>query len=94
VYGLLGDHQGTVRNVIKWLGDRGNTVAYDAFGNITTESSSANTENYGFTDLLFDRRAGNERAGQSVYNPQTGRWMQEDPIRLSAGPTNFKRYVK
>src|SRR5262249_41359478 len=70
------------------------TVAYDGFGNITTESSPTNTGNLTFTGLTFLRNAGLLGAHERVYDPLTGTWRQQDPDRFGAGDAKLDRYVR
>ena len=88
---LLPDHRGSIRNVMNNSGSLIATVAYDAFGNITSESSAASTGNFGFTGLLFNHESGLVHAFWRELSP--GSWSQEDPMRFDAGDTNLYRYV-
>jgi RHS repeat-associated protein len=93
VNGLLLDHLGTLRNVINGTGSVIDSLTYDAFGNITAESNSANTGNFGFTNLFFDRGLGDNIAQRRVYDPRSGRWIQEDPIQINSGEVDWQRYA-
>jgi RHS repeat-associated protein len=93
VEGLLLDRLGSTRNIINGSGTLIGTVVYDGFGNITSESSPTNTGNVTFTGLTFLRNAALLDADFRVYNPLTGRWDQEDPIRWQAGDANLSRDV-
>lgn len=94
----LTDHLGTVRDLAEY--DSGtdtttivNHLAYDAFGNVTSETNSAVDFLFGFT--------GRERDGESdlQYNrarylgADVGRWISEDPLGFDAGDGNLSRYV-
>jgi RHS repeat-associated protein len=94
VSGLLLDHLGSVRNVINASGTVVDTLAYGAFGNITAESNSANTGNFAYTNLTYDRGTGDYAAIRRVYDPRTGRWIQDDPIQMAAGDPDWSRYVR
>ncbi len=91
---LLEDRLGSTRNVVNGSGTLIGTVAYDGFGNITSESSSANTGKVTFTGLTFLRTASLLNAHYRIYSPLTGNWHQQDPIRWRAGDTKLDRYVK
>ena len=67
-------------------------VAYDAFGNITSDSNPA-FQPFTFAGGLYDQDTKLIRFGARDYNPVTGRWMQKDPIGFSGGDTNLYRYV-
>src|SRR5262249_46628405 len=91
---LLLDRLGSTRNVVNGSGTLIGTVAYDGFGNISSESSPTNTGNVTFTGLTFLRNAGVLGAARRVYDPLTGQWRQQDPIRFLAGDTKLDRYVR
>jgi RHS repeat-associated protein len=68
------------------------TITYDGFGNVRSETSSANGDRYGFTGRERDNATGLQYNRDRWYNPATGTWMQQDPLGL--GPdTNPYRYV-
>jgi RHS repeat-associated protein len=90
---LLEDHLGTVRNTTNGSGVVNGTVVYDGYGNITSETSPTATGRYAYTGLVFDRELGLLFAAKRVDNPATGEWLQQDPIRFSAGDTKLDRYV-
>jgi RHS repeat-associated protein len=104
----LADHQGTVRDVVRW--DDANTETehvehyqYDAFGNLTaivsaagmvisTDRSTAVTR-YQYTGRDWDSDSGLQYNRARWYDPATGRWISEDPIGFVAGDANLYRYV-
>ncbi len=94
VEGLLLDRLGSTRNIINGSGTVIGTLAYDGFGNITSESSPPNTGNVTFTGLAFLRSADLLGAKKRVYNPLTGNWDQQDPDRWLAGDPKLDRYVE
>ncbi len=92
--GLLLDRLGSTRNIINGSGTVIGTLAYDGFGNITSESNSTNTGKVTFTGLAFLRNTGLLGAIDRIYDPLTGRWDQQDPIRWQAGDANLYRDVR
>lgn len=92
---LLGDQQGTVRDLLDTDGDLRKHIDYDAFGRVTDEQS------YGFAVEQLFYYTGQEREpatglyniGVRWYDPRTGRWLSEDPSGLDGGDANFYRYV-
>jgi RHS repeat-associated protein len=90
----LTDHLGSVRVITN--GTNGNaidTIAYDAWGTITSESSASNTGRFTFAGREFDKPSGilDERARQLL--PSIFRFMEQDPIGFGAGDVNPYRYA-
>src|SRR5262249_36214726 len=87
----LTDRQGSVVNVTDSSGTPVGTIAYDGVGKVTASSGatdrsgSPGREYDAVTQLLFIRRR--------YYDPETGRWISEDPVRFAAGDANLSRYV-
>jgi RHS repeat-associated protein len=101
---LLGDHQGTVRDIADDSAILRKHVEFDSFGNVTDEVYSGGSGGPGFpgpiVDQLFywqglmrDSTTGFHRADHRDYDPVTGRWMSEDPSGLDGGDPNLYRYV-
>lgn len=103
---LLGDHQGTIRDVVEYnhLTDETDHLEhyrYDSYGNLTVI-----TEADGTTIISIDRgdalttRQYTGRTWDDVselqynrnrwYNPKIGRWLSEDPIGFAGGTTNLQ----
>jgi RHS repeat-associated protein len=105
---LLADHQGTVRDVVRWddVADEAELVEhyqYDTFGNlvliaditgtvISTDRSDAVTR-YQYTGRDWDADSGLQYNRARWYDPATGRWISEDPIGFAGGDANLARYV-
>lgn len=94
----LTDHQETIRDVAEYDSSTDTTsvvnhFAYDAFGNIASETNSG-------VDFVF-AYAGRERDTESdlqynrarYYDAVLGRWTAEDPLGFEAGDENLARYV-
>ncbi|VAW62716.1 hypothetical protein MNBD_GAMMA08-1242, partial [hydrothermal vent metagenome] len=86
------DHQGSIISLSDSGGNNIETYAYDAYG-VTSKTTSAVTGNpFAFTGREFDDddlyyyRA-------RYYDPQSQRFISQDPIEFSAGDYNFYRYV-
>jgi len=80
VLGLSG-HDGTVLQ----------TISYDPFGNITSQSSSNNNQLH-YTGREQDPDTGLYNDRIRIYDPITGRFISEDPMGFKAG-VNFYVYV-
>jgi len=92
----LGDHLGTVRDVVEY--DSGtdittvvNHLAYSSFGEITSESNAAIDFLFGFTSRERDEES-DLQYNRARYLTN-GRWISEDPIGFAAGDENLVRYT-
>jgi RHS repeat-associated protein len=90
---LLTDHLGSLVGVTDNSGTLQDTVAYDAFGNITSESASSWGGRYKWTGREFDTTTGLQYNRARYYNPKTGQWTSQDPMGFNAGDSNLYRYV-
>src|SRR5262249_59928374 len=81
----LADRLGSVRNLVDGSGTLLNTLTYDGYGNRLSESSPANGDRYGYTAREWDSETSLQFSRGRYYNPSTGRWQEEDPIRFNAG---------
>jgi RHS repeat-associated protein len=68
-------------------------VAYDAFGNVTSDSATAVKSLFLFTGRPFDADTDLQNNLNRWYDLSTGRWMSVDPIGFEAGDVNLYRYV-
>jgi RHS repeat-associated protein len=85
------DGLGSITSLSISTGTVANTYAYDSFGNLTNFTGTlknpfqyASRESDPETSLYYNRAR--------YYNPGTGRFLSEDPIRFYGG-NNFYRYV-
>ena len=90
----LADRQGSIRDIVNLAGA---TVldhrAYDAFGNITAESSPSNGDWLGYNGGYMDVASGYIKFGARWYDPSTGGWTTRDPSGFGGGDYNLSRYV-
>ena len=82
-----------------------NHIRYGAFGNITSQTDPATSSTPTNPDVLlatfrtsytgreWDADADLFYYRARWYDPQTGRFISEDPLRLAAGDMNTQRYV-
>ena len=90
-YPILSDNIGTPRVVLDPTNGhkRWSWEAKEAFGMQAPVENPQNDVNFVFNARFpgqwFDEEAGLFQNGYRDYNPQTGRYMQSDPIGLSAG---------
>ena len=92
----LADHQGTVRDMVRYASGATTVVnhrKFDAFGNLTAESDSTIKFLFSYTGREWDGDAGLYYYRARWYDPKIGRFISEDPSGFRAGDTNFNRYV-
>jgi RHS repeat-associated protein len=98
----LGDHLGTLRDLADFTGASftiTNHRVFDTFGRLLSESNAAVDTNFAFTGKFFDDLGDAENSTSLShhwnrwYDPQTGKWMSEDPIGFAGGDANLGRYV-
>ena len=94
----LTDDQGSVRDIATYDAEEAvtsiaNHIAYDAFGNVQSESNPAVDHVFGFTGRPFDEDTGLYYNRARYYDPAIGRFISEDPSGYVAGDTNLYRYV-
>ncbi len=90
----LTDNLGSVRDVVDATGTSQNHVVFDSFGNVTSETNPGFDTRFSFTGREFDAETGNYDYRARPYRPSSGRFIEEDPIRFSAGDANFYRYLE
>ena len=91
-YFYQADHLGSISKLTNSSGTAVNAYEYDAYGRI--ESITENVANpYAYTSRELDQENGLYHYRARTYNPQTGRFLQQDPIGFAAGDANFYRYV-
>jgi RHS repeat-associated protein len=90
----LTDHLGSVRGLMNNSGSLIDSLSYDAFGNITNESSPANGDRYKYTGREWNAELNLQYTRARFYEPATGRWISQDPLGFDSGDSNVYRYVK
>jgi RHS repeat-associated protein len=89
----LTDKLGSVRQLANTAGTVLDTLTYDSYGNILTESSPASGDRFKFTAREWDSEIGLQFNRARYYAPTDGRWISEDPLGFRAGDANAYRYV-
>ncbi|MCS7015987.1 MAG: RHS repeat-associated core domain-containing protein [Gemmatales bacterium] len=93
------DHLNSVRTALDETGTVVNRSSYDAFGNVEAQTNpeslaaGPSTTVLLFTSREFDIETGLYYHRARYYDPSTGRWTTEDPLRFLAGDLNLYRYV-
>ena len=90
---LVVDHLGSVVNVLDGSGNLLATVAYDGFGNITSQTNGSSTGKFGFTGDVYLSNEGIDGAKYRVYDRESGRWLWRDLNDFSAGDADLYRYA-
>jgi RHS repeat-associated protein len=87
------DRLGSVRDILDGTGALRDTLGYDSWGAVTTETNASWSGRYGWTGRERETETGLQHNGERFYDPGTGRWLQQDPSGFNAGDSNLYRYV-
>jgi RHS repeat-associated protein len=90
---FLPDREGSIRDITDASGAVQDHIVYGGFGNITSESNASYGGRIKYTGLQADSETGFYFAINRYYDPQTGRWINVDPLGFGAGDSNLYRYV-
>jgi RHS repeat-associated protein len=88
----LTDNIGSVRLFVTTAGTILDQLSYDSYGNILTETNSANGDRFKYTARDWDSEIGVQYNRERYYDPKAGRWLSLDPRGLSA-ESNLYRYA-
>ena len=96
-YYALTDHLGTVHAFADASGDIAESYAYDAWGNVLAVydasgspiPASALGNRYLFQGREYSWASGLYHFRARWYDPQTGRWLSNDPIGISGGLNQY-----
>jgi RHS repeat-associated protein len=89
----LDDPLGSVRDIAGSTGSLIDTLEYNGFGGVASESSPSNGDRYAWTGRERDVETGLQYNRARYYDPGSGRWMSQDPLGFDAGDSNLYRYV-
>jgi RHS repeat-associated protein len=89
----LTDKLRSVRQLVSSSGAVLDQLTYDSYGNILTESNSANGDRFKYTGREYDSEIGLQYNRARYYDPKAGRWISRDPLGFGAGDGNLYRYV-
>jgi RHS repeat-associated protein len=91
---LLSDQVGTTRDLVNNSGTLLNHFTYDSFGNQTGSTPNATVDTrYKFTGRELDAETGDYFYRARYYDPETARFLSEDPIGFGSEDANLYRYV-
>jgi RHS repeat-associated protein len=68
-------------------------ITYDPFGNIVTQTDSAEADRFMFAGMEYDSTTGLYFDHARYYDAAIGRFIGQDPEGFNAGDTNLYRYV-
>ena len=88
------DQLGSPRVIADAAGTIVKEVVYDAFGNVTADSSPDLALAIGFAGGLSDPVTGLVRFGFRDYDPVAGSWTGRDPILFGGAQANLYAYVR
>ncbi|MEO1619055.1 MAG: RHS repeat-associated core domain-containing protein, partial [Planctomycetota bacterium] len=89
----LPDH---LRSVRDWVDNGGTTVVhsvFNSFGVVVSSTGTAPAPRLGYAGYQYDAALGQYHVRARSYDPATGRFLSQDPIRQAAGDANLYRYV-
>jgi RHS repeat-associated protein len=89
----LVDNRGSVRDVIDSTGAVQNHIIYAGFGGKVSQTNPALGFLFGYTGRVFDQATGLQYNRARFYDPNTGRFISQDPLSFAGGDPNLYRYV-
>jgi len=92
-YWYLNDRLGSVRDIVNSGGTVKDSIAYNGFGGISSETDSSFRGRYAWTGRELDVESDLQYNRARYYDAVTGRWISQDPLGFDAGDSNLYRYV-
>ena len=89
----LGDHLGSVKDLVDDSGALKNHRTFDSYGNLVGESDYTFDSRYSFTGREFDAETGLHYYRARYYDSELGKFVSQDPIGFEGGDTNLYGYV-
>ena len=86
------DHLGTPQEITNANGKVVWAVSFKAYGNLAVAHANEEENNLRFQGQYFDEESGLHYNRFRYYDPQSGRFVNQDPIGLKGGNNNY-RYV-
>ena len=90
----LTDRLGWVRDVVNSSGTVIDHIVYDSYGDIMSETSTSNGDRFKFAGMEYDSTTRIYYDHARYYDPNTGRFVSQDPKGFAAGDANLYRYVE
>ena len=89
----LTDKLGSVRDIVSTSGTVLDHIVYDSFGNIVSETNSANGDRFKFAEMQYDSTTSQYYDRARNYDSAIGRFDEVDPMGFGALDANLYRYV-
>jgi RHS repeat-associated protein len=89
----LTDHQNSIRGVVDNTGTLINTIVYDPFGTVVSQSDPSHSSRFLYAGRELDSTTGLYDFRSRWYDSGSGRFLSEDPISFVGGDSNLYRYV-
>ena len=86
------DGIGSVTSLSNTAGSFAQTYTFDSFGKQTASSGSL-TNQFQYAGREFDAETSLYYMRARYYDPQTGRFLSEDPLRINGQDVNYYRFV-
>ncbi len=86
------DGLGSITSLTNGSGQLADSYVYDSFGNLTASTGTI-TNPFQYTGREFDSETSLYYYRARYYDPMSGRFLSEDPIRLGGGDMNFYAYA-
>jgi RHS repeat-associated protein len=91
-YFFVKDQLGSILEVVDDTGNIAQELEYDDFGQVVRDTNPG-FQPFGFAGGLYDVDTGLTHFGARDYNPETGRWLERDPILFGGGQENLYVYM-
>ncbi len=91
-YSIETDHLGSVRMVVDAAGNVVQSLSYDEFGNVLS-NTNPEFQPFGYAGGLIDVYTGLVRFGVRDYDAQTGRWSTKNTIKFGGRQANLYEYA-
>jgi RHS repeat-associated protein len=89
---FLTDNINSIRQVVDTSGNSLDAITYDPYGNLVSQTNSANAPRFGYAGGAVDSLTGNVQDDARYYRPADGKFLSEDPLGFKAHDTDLYRY--
>lgn len=89
----LTDNLGSVRQLVNLDGSLRDDITYDSYGNILNETEPENGDRFKFTAREWEAAVDLQFSRTRWYDPDAGRFINDDTIGFESGDSNLQRYV-